>query len=213
MASTRRSGYTLVELAISMALATIATGSLFTLSTNLLAAFRSGSAVATLQSQGGQTLQQVNKLLRNARRENLSMGVGEWGGTLQFQRAQGFGGGVALWGDWQRVAVVDSLGDPDDGVDNDGDGLIDEKRLVWIERPGAANPSVHLLLDGVSESLEGEVPDNGVDDNGNGITDEPGFLVQRTTEGLLEIELTLAREVAHGQVLSRTARKAIRLDN
>ena len=80
-----------------------------------------------------------------------------------------------LWSDPERLVFEYDPADPDDGADNDGDGLIDEGRIVYVVNPGVAGERRRVLCNWVAEDLAGEVPGNLVDDNGNGLVDEPGF--------------------------------------
>lgn len=75
----------------------------------------------------------------------------------------------------------------DNGVDDDGDGLIDEQALVLIlDENGADRRTV--LATGLRALASGELP-NGLDDDGDGLIDEPGFAVRREGD-LLMIHLS-----------------------
>ena len=102
------------------------------------------------------------------------------------------------------------IGELDDGLDNNGNGLIDEGRLVLTENAGLTNDR-RVITRWVAELLEGEL-DDGLDNNGNGLVDEPGFLVERIGESLI-VRVTLQKRDAEGRLMTRTARTSVRLRN
>jgi hypothetical protein len=102
-------------------------------------------------------------------------------------------------------------GEVDDGVDNDGDGLVDEGQVVLTRNAGSANATRAVLVKNVAELLQGEDL-NGADDNGNGMEDEAGFCLQRDGE-VVHIRLTLESVDDTGNVLRRTTETSIRMRN
>jgi hypothetical protein len=132
--------------------------------------------------------------------------------TVDFQRPADFAGGAVVWDVTERLALEPSPEDPVDGNDNDGDGLVDEGRLVWTERVGMAGQRRHVLAGGVSAAIEGETLGNGLDDNGNGLVDERGLAITYAGNRL-EVQITVARETAPGVVLERTVRRTVVLSN
>src|SRR5262249_20398121 len=91
--------------------------------------------------------------------------------TVDFQCDRGFQNGAVVWGPVERLTFESDPLDPENGIDDDGDGLVDEGRLVWIENPGGPGGRRTVLCSWVSAALEGEIPGNGIDDNGNGLID------------------------------------------
>lgn len=118
------------------------------------------------------------------------------------QRATGYSGGAVQWGPTRLIAFDYDVDDPNDGLDNDGDGRIDEGILVLRINPGAPGEHRVLLARHVAEFLAGEI-ENGLDDNGNGLVDERGFAIT-TQSGIHTIRLTLERGTPAGHVISRT---------
>jgi hypothetical protein len=102
-------------------------------------------------------------------------------------------------------------GEVDDGVDNNGNGLIDEGQVVLTRGVGTGNAVRSVLVDGVAELLEGEVL-NADDDNGNLMDDETGFCLQRIGS-VLTIRLTLEDKAEDGTVTRRTMETSIRMRN
>lgn len=105
---------------------------------------------------------------------------------------------------WSATRVEFRLepGEVDDGLDNDGNGLVDEGELVLVRDAGGADELEIVLANGVREHLEGELP-NGVDDNDNGLVDERGITFERVGSDL-RIRLTLETTGRDGRILTRT---------
>jgi hypothetical protein len=101
--------------------------------------------------------------------------------------------------------------DANDGLDNDGDGLIDEGRVVLIRDSGGADEQTVVLCSDVREYLEGESAD-GTDQNGNGLIDERGLCFELAA-GRLTIRLTLEVLDAEGRHATRTVETTVHLRN
>ena len=132
--------------------------------------------------------------------------------NLTFQRPTGVDGfGAVTWSDQSRLALAMDTNEIDNGLDDDGDRLIDERRLVLTRGVNTATPQAVTLAHGVAEWFPGEV-NNVVDDNGNGIVDEHGFSMRRIGDLLV---LRLSIEVPHsdGQIARWTVETASRLRN
>ncbi|HKB15887.1 MAG TPA: hypothetical protein VKF62_07465 [Planctomycetota bacterium] len=128
-----------------------------------------------------------------------------------FRRNEGFSAGAVQWGPTARLRFVLESGERDNGLDDDGDGLVDEGTLELRRDLGNdADPAVTLAR-GVAEHLAGE-SGNGLDDNGNGLVDEPGFCL--TLDGrLLTVRVTLERPDGTGSVLRGSAEAMVFLRN
>jgi len=99
----------------------------------------------------------------------------------------------------------------DNGLYDDSDVLVDERRLVLTRHSNTVNAQSVVLCSGIPRYLEGEVP-NGLDDNGNGLLDEPGFTVSRVGD-LLTIRLTVQVPLGGGRVDTTTVQTSITLRN
>lgn len=102
-----------------------------------------------------------------------------------------------------QVRLEPDPSDPDDGVDNDGDGLVDEGRVVMTRDHGTVLARATVLATGVAEFLEGETA-NAADQNGNSLVDERGFCVERRGDALT-LRLSLQVRGGDGELLTRTA--------
>ena len=104
-------------------------------------------------------------------------------------------------------------GELDNGVDDNGNGLVDECRIEF--QPDVVGDPGLVIGWGsfVREYLEGEIP-NGVDDNGNGLVDERGLcLTYDNASGVLTVRLTLERLDPLGRPLTRTVETAVQVRN
>jgi prepilin-type N-terminal cleavage/methylation domain-containing protein len=209
--SRSRAGFTLVELVIAAAVL------LLLLSSAVMAA-RGGMGAFRATQDTSQAETRVRRGLDRAVLELLSAGASEllpdptsaFGtDSLQFRRATGLAGTAVVWGETQQLAFAYAPGEADDGLDNDGNGLVDDGLLVLTRDPGGDDQRV-VLCRGVREFLEGELG-NGADDNGNGILDEAGFNVRRVND-VLFVRLSVEEPVETGTIV-RTLETSVRLRN
>jgi hypothetical protein len=110
-----------------------------------------------------------------------------------------------------RILWIPEPGDPEDGLDNDGDGAVDEGLVVRRIDPGTSDERQDVLATGVSALLEGEI-DNDEDDNGNGLVDERGICFFLKGH-ILEMRLTLERSDGNGGSVKETVETSIAIRN
>ncbi len=175
--------------------------------------FKRSSAVAHVEEDLRRTMGRVNEELLGVVAASLwPVPETEFGAEdFEYQLAVGATAGVADWGPPRRLAFEYQSGEVDDGVDNNGNGLVDEGILVLEVNPDEPEETRVVLATGVAEYLEGEVPD-GDDDNGNGVTDERGFNVHLSGE-LLWIRLSLQAVDEDGNQITRSMETAFRVRN
>ena len=209
----RRQGFTLIELLVSVTILGVMLYSLSLVVTQGRGAYRTADARANLESELRRAIDRVTS-------EMVGIGAGsffpdpsgDYGtDTLSFRKATGVTGDVIDWGPLSQLSFEYAEAEVDDGVDNNGNGLVDEGVVVLTVNVGDAEEASAVLCRNVSELLEGEVL-NLADDNGNGTFDERGFSIQQTGQ-LLEIRLTLLALDGDGRPLSRTISTSMRLRN
>jgi hypothetical protein len=214
-------GFTLIEILIATTVLFLTLGAVAMVSNANNSAYRTGITNAQLESQVGIVIDRIVGELTMAGAEtgagngalpSVVSGVGS--AELSYSRADGIANGQVTWSPPRRIVLEYELGELDDGLDNNGNGLVDEGRLVLVEDEGGPNERRLVLTRWVSEYLEGEFP-NGLDDNGNGMVDERGFCVERTAAGdeSLLVRITLARREESGRLLRRTAQTSVRVRN
>jgi hypothetical protein len=104
-----------------------------------------------------------------------ALGAGHWSSTIDFQVATDWNGTSVVWGAPERIALLQSPEDANDGLDNDSDGMIDERIVVWTTNVGLPSERSTVLQRDVPESAAGEIAGNAIDENGNGLLSEPGL--------------------------------------
>jgi len=207
------SGMTLVEIVIGLTLFTAFATSAFLAIERSSHSYRTESVVARLDAQTREALDEASERLREADFDSVTplpvaATAPASASSIDFQRARGFVGGLVDWGPTERLAFEHDPTDADDGLDNDGDGLVDEGRLVWIENPGGGSELRTVLCSHVSESLEGELPGNGLDDNGNGLVDELGFCIDFAGSRAI-VRITLEERDGDGSLIRQTSSRAV----
>jgi type II secretory pathway pseudopilin PulG len=174
---------------------------------------RQRQAAETVSSNASRALQKVASELAFARRDTLQPAILETQGSssITFQRSLGVNGGAVQWSPRVTLAWELDPGEVDDGVDNDGDGLVDEGELVWTENPGLANEQRVVLAHGLAEFLPGETFD-GLDEDGDGLIDERGatFFV---AGDVVRITLGLQGAGPSGRVITKVVETSVAIRN
>jgi prepilin-type N-terminal cleavage/methylation domain-containing protein len=190
-----RDGFTLVELAITVLVLATVMGLPAMLLSSSWQTYRNGSANGGLDERARATVERITGLLEQASATKAGPVTGipfhtPW---TEFERVSGHQvGGMPVWTNKERILIEYTAADPDDGVDNDGDGRVDECRVVWIEDYNMVSERRTVLSNEVAEWMEGEVSGNLVDDNGNGLIDERGLAFTFSGERV-SVHLTVER--------------------
>ncbi len=208
----KRGGFTLLELAVSMAILGVVVG-------GLVMAVRGSNSAFQYENSRGSLAQNSHRIVSRMASYLASSGTGTFAPapvgplgsqTLDFRRCTGSAGGVPVFGPLERFTMQLDASEAADGIDNDGDGLVDENDLVWIENPGDADARTSIWATGLSPFLAGET-DNDADDNGNGLVDEAGLSFVLEGE-LLTLRMTMQASI-QGQLTQRTVETSIRIQN
>jgi prepilin-type N-terminal cleavage/methylation domain-containing protein len=206
-------GYTLVEISIVVALLAIVVSAVMSIGVSSDRTYRTGTTAAHLEAQVETALARVVAELQVARRTSLTPdplpGVGA--SSIEYVRPIGITNGVVQWSPTRRLALELEPGEIANGIDDNGNGLVDEKRLVLTEDVGGPSEHKYVITRWVRNLAAGEIA-NGADDNGNGLVDEPGFVVERFDETLV-IRLTLERRDGEGRLRARAASTSVRMRN
>lgn len=208
-----RRGLSLLELAIAVVISAILFGAAAITVLRADAAFRETEVGAEAQRLCEQTLERVARELMNADRSSLAFAPAppQPSVGVSYRRAEGWAGGVLQLGPQRRVRFVRDAGEFVDGLDNDGDGLVDEGALILTTDVAAGDDVV--LVNGVAEMGAGELA-NGADDDGDGLVDEPGFfMLWDAASATLTIELTLERLAPRQRRSVRSGQIAVRIRN
>jgi prepilin-type N-terminal cleavage/methylation domain-containing protein len=201
------SGFSLIEVTVATSILVVLVG-LVTSSVNQAGKVGQMTAYrAALRSQARSALERIARLVRDsgpshltANSGNITAGSSLGSSSITFYRATGWSGGALTWSGAYTVAWVSAPGEIDnDGLDNDGNGLIDDG-IIQVTEPDASNVAhTYTLATGCPKLALGEGQDvglsaNGVDDNGNGLVDEAGlsFVYDSTYANVLTIRISLA---------------------
>ena len=219
-----RAGLSLVEMAIAVSLVVLLMASAILAAKGGQGAFRATQTATDVETRVRRTLDRVATELLCAG-NMLPDPIPAQFGTSFLDYCQvrpwdwdnsgaGAGDGVngvnVLWANPSRITFELEPGETDDGTDEDGDGLVDEGRVVLVRDVGGANEHRVVLCSGVRELLEGEEA-NGLDDNGNGVVDEEGFNIHQIGN-VLYVRLSVEVPGENGSIV-RTLETSVRLRN
>lgn len=208
-----RSGFSLVELTVAVALLAIVLTAVLILGSTTSSAVTTGTVSSDVDTVLGRTLERVS-------RELVVTGLGvlqpdplpPFGSeVLDYQKPVGVSSGVALWSNRHRIGFEYENGEIDDGLDNNHNGLADEGVVFWTQDVNLPTERRVVFCHSVREYLEGEQA-NGLDDNGNGLTDERGFCVVRQGETLI-VRVTIERRGAKGRRFTQTLTTSVKPRN
>lgn len=211
----RKNGFTLMEVMIAVAIAGTLFAAVFSLLGSGTDTYELGTSMAELESEARRVVERIAD-------EVMSTGVAKLNPspipplgsfTLTFQKCTGYDLATysTLWGTQTKIEFQYDPSDPNEGQDNNHNGVVDEGVIVCTYNVGLPTQQVVDLGRNVREYLEGETF-NGLDDNGNGLNDERGLSFELVGE-TLTIRLTLERLDPKGQVMTRTVSTSVKLRN
>jgi len=168
-----------------------------------------GTTDARLESLASQTLDLIASRLRSSQRATMTptLSAPFSSSQITFQTSVGIAGGATVWGPVECIRFEYAPNDPNDGIDNDGNGIVDEGRVVWVQDVGGPNERSTVWATGISEYLHGETRDN-ADQNGNGLVDEQGLCFEFDGTSVI-VRLTLEARDASGVLLTRTVQERV----
>lgn len=208
-----RAGVSLLETVVALMLFGVAAGSIALVHRTSSQALETGAESSTLNESARQAMERIAVRLPSANRDLVSPTPEApfYASSLDFTPCEGYANGAVQWGTPERIAFEYTSADPDDGEDNDGNGLVDDGQVVWTRDPGGPDEVRQVLCRHVPELLEGELP-NGEDDNGNGLEDEMGLAFD-FRGNTVTVRLTLQIVDRQNQRLTRTVTRALAFRN
>ena len=185
----RRSGFTLIEMMVAVALLGLVIGNVYMVLGDSSKAFGSQTTVFEAETQARRTLDRIALAVVGASRDTLFQTPAAPSSTpeLNFTTSQGLQDGEILEGTPQRISLATAGG---------------FHQVTWAENPGTESERKSVWTKWASEFLEGETL-NGADDNGNGLIDEKGLNFVLEGSSVL-VQLTIARRAADGNWVTRT---------
>lgn len=131
--------------------------------------------------------------------------------SVTFRPLLGLNVDEPIWGPEERIELQMAPGEVLNGQDSNGNGLVDDGRIVWF--PDASNTGRAVVLcTGVARTLPGETLGNGMDDNGNGLVDERGLVILFEA-GRVELILAVERRDTQGRVYQQVVTRSVALRN
>lgn len=211
-------GFTLVELLIAATIFVSVAGSFTFAAGRGLSIFHDSGLQLEVRSRGQSALDKASRAMLGVTSANMAPMLSQpagapliWSADVTFTRTANWAAGGPVLTPPLRLIAELSAGETDNGVDENGNGLVDEYQLVLVTDDGLASEIRTVIGTGIAEFLDGEIP-NGIDDNGNGLVDEPGFCVTRDGE-LLILRLTTQRAEGAPNLLTHTEEIAVAIRN
>lgn len=208
---TRRpnSGYSLIEVLIATSLTAVVLLSAAVVSRQGVGALQVTQSAADLEDRARRLSDRLSVELENTTAINPQPNAPFSVSDFTFIRVEGVAGNAPVLSDPTRIFWRYATGELDDGLDNNGDGLVDEGEIVMTRNFGTATEISVVLCRRVAEIQEGETAD-GIDENGNGLIDEPGFSVVMSGD-VLEIRFTLQGRTVDGTTFERSVETGVRI--
>ncbi len=209
-----RGGFTIVELVIAAAALSLLLGAMGVVQMRSRDASRVSVAQEEIESECRRNLDRVAEELEGVGHSLLFPDPSTSFGTssLTYQHPSNVSNaGVVTWDSPRHLQLQLAAGEIDNGLDDNGDGLVDERALVLTRDFGTVNARSVTICSGIPELAGGETV-NAIDDNGNGLVDEAGFNINRIGD-LLTVRLTLEKPMGKGQIASSTLQTSIALHN
>ncbi|HPF12739.1 MAG: prepilin-type N-terminal cleavage/methylation domain-containing protein [Planctomycetes bacterium] len=206
-------GFTLIEMLIVACVATILLGGTLQAVTSGMHARELGAAISDTETQVSRTLNRLAWTVTGSGLGTVDPRPAAPASTagISYQKALDFVGDAIVWGPAGRLEFRLEPNELADGIGNDGNGLVDEGMVVWVENSMLPDETEVIIAHGVRSLLEGELP-NGLDDNGNGLIDEPGLCFEINGQ-TLSIRLSLERIGPDGNSIIRTSETRVTLRN
>lgn len=204
-----RAGFTLLELTVSVALLGLLFTTALQISDSVMDGSSTAAATAKVDADVGRAIERLAERLKDS-------GSGWFGATaplvpvndVTYKRVAGYDPVAGIEIADERIFLERSATDPDDGIDNDGNGLADDCRVVWVRAPGTAGELRTVVCDMVPDVLEGEIDANLLDDNGNGLVDERGLALDFVDAGV-RVRLTMVGRDQAGREVTRTVQRVV----
>jgi hypothetical protein len=208
-------GLTMVEVLFTVLILAMLVGALGMTVQSGSGAYSQGVSTADVEAQARRMVERISRELLDADRSSLVLAPpAPFAATsVDYARCEGYAAGAMLVGPTRRIRMVLQAGEIDNGIDDNGNGLIDERRIELL--PDVLGQPGQVVGWGgfVREFLEGELP-NGIDDNGNGLVDERGLcLSYDAARGVMTVRVTLERMDPLRRMLTRTVETAVAVRN
>ena len=206
-----RAGFSLLELSISVALMALVLTTALQISDSVADGSSTAATAARAEADAGRAVERLAEHLKGSGSGWIEEA---WAPLVPlhdvtYTRLTGYDEDTATPElERERIFLERLPTDPDDGADNDGNGLADDCRVVWVRAPGTADELRTVVCNRVPESLAGEIDGNLVDDNDNGLVDERGLALDLVA-GRVRIRLTVVERDQDARDVVRTVERTV----
>jgi Tfp pilus assembly protein PilW len=208
----RSSGMTLVEVAISLAVTAAAVLAAASAVNRSFSAWSDMSRTGDLERRDQNAMEVIVAAMSDAGKSTLSVAAPPTGAfSMTFKTPTGFASDATTWSNQSIVEWQPSASDPVNGVDNDGNGLIDDGVVVLRKNVGLSTESKTVLCRWIPYLAPNESANN-ADDNGDGLNDERG-LSFKVVGSALTVRLSCKRKSRDGTMITTTSERTIALRN
>lgn len=193
----RRAGFTLIEAMMVLALAAIVMAKIVMVLEEADEAQTMGMSEMALEDEAIRVMDQIAFAIMGSDRESLTPAPSAptFSEELLYQLSLGVDEGAVVWGDPERIGLVQS----------------ELNRLTWTSNPGADGQKTVTWTNDVRPYREDELP-NGTDDNANDLVDERGlsFSLEGST---VQIRVTLEKAGPEGATLLHSTQSSVTCRN
>jgi prepilin-type N-terminal cleavage/methylation domain-containing protein len=183
----RRSGFTLVEMVITMVIVALIGCNISMVMKTGTSAYEAGMMESELTSQTSKTLDRIQLALMSSSLEDLNPELSEGMHCSYIDYCESLGlneAGELVFADPERIALATN-----------------EDEIVWQEDPGGENERSVVWTKNVPDLYRDEVL-NGIDDNGNGLLDEEGLFFEQHGNSI-QVQLTVQRTDSSGRQITK----------
>ena len=184
-----RRGFTLLEVIFSLALLTLIVAAIYQVLFSSSDIYQTGTTKSKIEGNARLIIERISQDIQGASLGTVQLiapqQVPQWSSGIQYQKSSGTPPDGTIDLDDQHRIYLDSDDEPNDNndADDDGDQLVDEKRIVfeiWLDGGGGAAPTATADWGhNIAEYLEGESPAPGDNQTPpNGLVDEAGLCFQ-----------------------------------
>lgn len=195
-ASRKRAGFTLLEMAMTVALLAIFAVKVTSVIDVTTKTTEDDIQQTAIDAQARQVLRQIGFAVMGSHPSSLdpNMLAPLNQACLKYQVNLGISDGEVIWADPEEVALEEG-----------------RRQIYWSDNPDAADERRIVWTNLVAPYLEGEIP-NGIDDNGNGLIDEKG-LAFSISGSAISMKLTLERIKDDGTAITSTVETVVACRN
>lgn len=209
----REAGMSLIEVSVASGIVSVLLFAATSVANRSFTAAQNMDRASDLERKGQTAMETICAALTDAGRTTLNpLPLTPYGSSsLSFRPAAGYTAGTVTWKDPCVIEWRSSAKDPEDGLDNDNNGLVDDGEVVIRRNVGTANENTVLLATGVPARAPGELV-NSADDNGDGLRDERGLSFVMVKNGI-RVRLATARIDSDKKLITRMAERIVALKN